>query len=567
MKIVGSASRYPGRSREISNKDYPMISIQTNIDSLIAQQNLTVNSQFQSNTINQLTSGYRINSSADDAAGLSVANGYRNSIAELNQGVLNANQGVSQLQIVDGGLSNISQMLDRLQTLATESASTTFTGSRSTLDGEYQGLLTEINRQASNIGLSATNTSNNNNLSVFIGGGGVQQANSSVSVNLSGVGNQVDSAGLCLTGTNVLGGTVGGGGERTCLLPSAFAAPAPMVRGCTVRGVGYANNTLGGAIRLDNPATSFLIAGTQAYNFNYTDASGAAQSRSVTVSGGAGGISGTQVITQLNNGLAGTGITASINSNGTAGVIGTVQFASTGQFTSQVAANVGGSTTATAGLLTNLSQYNKTQTFGLISAGKTTIEKFTLSDAKASANIILSATNAGSLSAAGTYINTTLKTAGITDVTALATGDNTTGISFQGAANFSIVESSYVQGTGNAADGLFKATGAANPTAATGGGAASTNALAAITAVTNAVAQLGTVQGVVGAGENKLNYAVNLAQSQITSFSSAQSQIRDANVAAEAANLTKAQVLQQASIAAMAQANQEPQAVLSLLKG
>src|ERR1035441_2049760 len=126
---------------------------------------------------------------------------------------------------------------------------------------------------------------------------------------------------------------------------------------------------------------------------------------------------------------------------------------------------------------------------------------------------------------------------------------------------------SYVQGTGNAADGLFKAPGAANPTAATGGGAASTNALAAITAVTNAVAQLGTVQGVVGAGENKLNYAVNLAQSQITSFSSAQSQIRDANVAAEAANLTKAQVLQQASIAAMAQANQEPQAVLSLLKG
>jgi flagellin len=77
---------------------------------------------------------------------------------------------------------------------------------------------------------------------------------------------------------------------------------------------------------------------------------------------------------------------------------------------------------------------------------------------------------------------------------------------------------------------------------------------------------LGTVQGIVGAGENKLNYAINLAQSQITSFSAAQSQIRDANVAQQAANLTKAQVLQQASIAAMAQANQEPQAVLSLLK-
>jgi len=84
-----------------------MISLMTNMDSLVAQQNLNVNSQFQSNTIDQLTSGYRINSSADDAAGLSVANGYRNQIAELNQGVLNANQGVSQLQIVDVGLTNL----------------------------------------------------------------------------------------------------------------------------------------------------------------------------------------------------------------------------------------------------------------------------------------------------------------------------------------------------------------------------------------------------------------------------------------------------------------------------
>jgi flagellin len=69
----------------------------------------------------------------------------------------------------------------------------------------------------------------------------------------------------------------------------------------------------------------------------------------------------------------------------------------------------------------------------------------------------------------------------------------------------------------------------------------------------------------VGAGENKMQYAINLAQSQISSFSAAQSQIRDADVAAEAANLTKAQVLQQASIAAMAQANAEPQAVMALL--
>jgi flagellin len=71
----------------------------------------------------------------------------------------------------------------------------------------------------------------------------------------------------------------------------------------------------------------------------------------------------------------------------------------------------------------------------------------------------------------------------------------------------------------------------------------------------------------VGAGENLLNYATNLAQSQITNLSAAEAGIRDADVASEAANLTKAQVLQQASLAALAQANSAPQALLALLKG
>ncbi|HEV2444874.1 MAG TPA: flagellin, partial [Candidatus Sulfopaludibacter sp.] len=71
-----------------------MLSIQTNVNSLVAQQNLSVNSQFQSKTIQRLTSGYRINSSADDAAGLAVANKFRSDVTELTQGVQNANNGV-----------------------------------------------------------------------------------------------------------------------------------------------------------------------------------------------------------------------------------------------------------------------------------------------------------------------------------------------------------------------------------------------------------------------------------------------------------------------------------------
>src|SRR4051794_6173220 len=128
-------------------------SIQTNVSSLVAQENLRVNGDFQSRTIQRLTSGYRINSSGDDAAGLAVANKFRSDTAELTQGIRNANDGVSQLQIMDGGLNNISKMLDRMKTLATQSASTTFTGDRTTLNNEYSVLKNEITRQAANIGL------------------------------------------------------------------------------------------------------------------------------------------------------------------------------------------------------------------------------------------------------------------------------------------------------------------------------------------------------------------------------------------------------------------------------
>src|SRR5579862_647487 len=116
------------------------ISIQTNVASLMAQENLNINQSFESRTIQRLTSGYRINSSGDDAAGLAVANQYRSNIAELTQGVQNANNGSSILQIVDGGLSNISTILDRLKTLATESATDTFAGDRNVLNNEYTTL-------------------------------------------------------------------------------------------------------------------------------------------------------------------------------------------------------------------------------------------------------------------------------------------------------------------------------------------------------------------------------------------------------------------------------------------
>lgn len=166
-----------------------MISLQTNTTAVLAQNNLALNNKAESQAITRLTSGYRINSSGDDAAGLAIANKYRSDTAELQQGVRNANDGISQLQIADGGLNNISSVLDRLKTLATESASDTFTGSRDILNSEFTSLLSEIDRQATNIGLN-TGGSLAKSLSVYIGGG----TDSSVTVDLSSVA--VDSTGL-----------------------------------------------------------------------------------------------------------------------------------------------------------------------------------------------------------------------------------------------------------------------------------------------------------------------------------------------------------------------------------
>jgi len=194
-------------------------SIQTNVNSLIAQENLRVNSNFQSQTIQRLTSGFRINSSGDDAAGLAIANKFRSDTAELMQGVRNANDGVSTLQIIDGGMNNVSKMLDRLRTLATQSASDTFTGDRSVLNSEFQSLLTEIDRQAQSIGLD-TNGQFAKSLSVFVGGGkaagtgGLSTSNGTVSVDLSK--SSVDTRSLGLKGLQVVAGTADlGAGSST----------------------------------------------------------------------------------------------------------------------------------------------------------------------------------------------------------------------------------------------------------------------------------------------------------------------------------------------------------------
>jgi len=194
-------------------------SINTNVASLQAQNYLAQTSSFQSKTIGEVTSGLRIVNSGDDAAGLAIANGDRSTEAVLTQGLQNATNGQNQLQIADGGMSSIGSLLDTARSLATESASGTFTGDRGVLNTEFQSVLTEINRQAQAIGLNQGG-SLATNLSVFIGGGqasnGISAStNGSVGVDLSQA--TVDAKSLGLEGVQASGaaGTDIGTGSTT----------------------------------------------------------------------------------------------------------------------------------------------------------------------------------------------------------------------------------------------------------------------------------------------------------------------------------------------------------------
>ncbi|HNJ41231.1 MAG TPA: flagellin, partial [Acidobacteriota bacterium] len=85
-------------------------------------------------------------------------------------------------------------------------------------------------------------------------------------------------------------------------------------------------------------------------------------------------------------------------------------------------------------------------------------------------------------------------------------------------------------------------------------------------AIKNAISTLGTIQGKVGAGQNNLTQAIDLATSQLSNYQAAESAIRDSDIASEASNLARLTTLQQAGVSALAQANQSNQALLSLLR-
>jgi len=125
--------------------------INTNVQSLVAQNALSVNNRSLSNAMQQLSTGRRINSAGDDAAGLAISNKMTAQIRGLNQAVRNANDGISLLQTAEGATQEVTNMLQRMRELAVQAANDTYSDTdRSALKAEYDELSTEIDRISDN---------------------------------------------------------------------------------------------------------------------------------------------------------------------------------------------------------------------------------------------------------------------------------------------------------------------------------------------------------------------------------------------------------------------------------
>jgi len=143
--------------------------INTNVQSLIAQQSLAVNSRSLGKAMEQLSTGKRINSAADDAAGLAISNKMTAQIRGLNQAVRNANDGISMLQTAEGATQEITNMLQRMRELAVQAANGTYSSAdQSALQLEVDELTTEIGRISTNTQWNGMNV-----FSSAIGSGGV----------------------------------------------------------------------------------------------------------------------------------------------------------------------------------------------------------------------------------------------------------------------------------------------------------------------------------------------------------------------------------------------------------
>ncbi len=479
--------------------------INTNVASLNAQRNLNSSQNALATSLQRLSSGLRINSAKDDAAGLAISDRMTAQIRGLNQAARNANDGISLAQTAEGAMAEIGNNLQRMRELAIQSANSTNSASdRSSLDAEAAQLSAEITRVSSQTSF--------NGLKLLDGSFQTQAfqvgANANETISISSIS---DSRATAL-GSNIL---VAGG---TAMSVNTAAATSNTVNGVLVE-AGLTISTVNGST-------------TAAFGY----AAGAdAKVIAAAINANAGGVGVTATATNSTTfaGLSLAG-TVSLNLNGSA--ISAV-VADPTDLTALMGA-INGAQGATGVTATFTSTSSK--------AGLT----LSTSDGRDIVVDTFSSTGAGAQTA--TFGTVTLTEAG--NDSSIRTGSVSLASS-KGAITLA----------GHNADVFNGATSVFSSVASLSLNSADNSQLALAT-IDAALAQINVSRGDLGAYQNRFTSAIASLSTTSENLSAARGRIQDTDFAAETAALTRGQILQQAGIAMLSQANSLPQSVLSLLK-
>jgi flagellin len=480
------------------------MSINTNLASLNAQRNLGKTQGTLNNSLQRLSSGLRVNSAKDDAAGLAISNRMGSQVRGLNQATRNSNDGISLAQTAEGAMQEVTNNLQRIRELAVQSANDSNSASdRKSLNAEATQLIAEIERVA-------TTTSFNGKVLLD---GSFGTAAFQVGANQ---GEQI-SFGMISVRSSALG--VGSGSSY-----SASINGAVMTSGAALAA---------GDIQING----HQVGATTSDGVSTASASGSAIAKAAAINA----ISGDTGVTAKVNAttLAATATSAASSSSGI--IINGVTIDDTAAATSSGSAHLrAGEMVAAINEKSNL-----TGVVATLTAGTTGAYTLTAADGR---NIDIQVTSAGA--------------SGLTAATTLAdidlTSTSSAGITLSGVgATAAIIGSAATTVVATATAGA----GVSSLDLTTAGGAGN-----AITTIDAALATIDAARGDLGAIQNRFESTIANLQNVAENVSAARSRIVDADFASETANMTKAQVMQQAGVAMLAQANQLPQTVLSLLK-
>ncbi|WP_311236770.1 FliC/FljB family flagellin [Escherichia coli] len=553
--------------------------INTNSLSLITQNNINKNQSALSSSIERLSSGLRINSAKDDAAGQAIANRFTSNIKGLTQAARNANDGISVAQTTEGALSEINNNLQRIRELTVQA--TTGTNSDSDLDSiqdEIKSRLDEIDRVSGQTQFNGVNVlSKDGSMKIQVGANDGE----TITIDLK----KIDSDTLNLAGFNVNGAGSVDNAKATGkdLTDAGFTVSAADANGkitytkdtVTKFDKATAADVLGKAAAGD----SITYAGTDtglgvaadastytynAANKSYTfDATGVAKADAGTALKGYLGASNTGKIniggTEQEVNIAKDG--SITDTNGDA-----LYLDSTGNLTKNTA-NLGAADKATVDKLFAGAQ-DATITFdsGMTAKFDQTAGTVDFKGASISADAMASTLNNGSYTAnvgGKAYAVTAgaVQTGGA-DVYKDTTGALTT------EDDETVTATYYGFADGKVSDGegstVYKAADGSITKDATTKSEATTDPLKALD---DAISQIDKFRSSLGAVQNRLDSAVTNLNNTTTNLSEAQSRIQDADYATEVSNMSKAQIIQQAGNSVLAKANQVPQQVLSLLQG